>query len=45
MISAGFDTLRKVAQANPLDLTACAPGINYLDLADKILEQYKKKKV
>jgi N utilization substance protein A len=45
MIGAGFDTLRKVAQANPLDLAASAPGINYLDLADKILEQYKKKQV
>ncbi len=44
MKSAGFDTLRRVATANPPDLLSSVPGINYLDLAEKILEQYKKKK-
>jgi len=42
LISAGYDTLRKLLQAKPQDLVAAVPGINFLDLADKILEQRKK---
>ena len=37
--SAGFDTIKKVALAQPQELSKCAPGINYLTLAEKILEQ------
>lgn len=40
---AGFDTLRKILQANPSNIISSVPGINYLDLADKILEQQAKK--
>jgi len=41
LISAGFDTLRKVAEASPQELTSNVPGFNYFDVADKILEQAK----
>ncbi len=44
LISNGYDTLRKILQANPADLTSSVPGINYLDMADKILEQTRHKK-
>ena len=40
--SSGYDTMRKILQATPLEITAKVPSINYLDLADKILEQTKK---
>ena len=43
LVSAGFDTLRKVLQANPFELTGKSPGINYLDMADKIIEQHLNK--
>ncbi len=43
LISAGYDTLRKVLSAPAKELTEKVPGINYLDLADKILEQLKTK--
>jgi N utilization substance protein A len=42
LISSGYDTLRKLLQAKPQDLVTAVPGVNYLDLADKILEQRKK---
>jgi transcription termination/antitermination protein NusA len=45
LIGNGYDTLRKILQADPIDLVASAPGINYLDMADKILEQSRQKKV
>jgi N utilization substance protein A len=38
LISSGYDTLRKILQSSPNDLVAAVPGINYLDMADKILE-------
>ena len=41
LISAGYDTIRKISQTKPDELVAKVPGINYLDLADKILEQTK----
>ncbi len=41
LISAGYDTIRKVLKARPEEITSKVPGINYLDLADKILEQNK----
>jgi N utilization substance protein A len=44
LLSAGYDSLRKVMQAKPEELTQKVPGINYLDLAEKILEQIKKNK-
>lgn len=44
LISAGFTTIRKILQANPSELVNSVPGINYLDMADKILEQQNKKK-
>ncbi|MFA6119226.1 MAG: transcription termination factor NusA [Parachlamydiales bacterium] len=39
LISAGYETLRSVLRSNPQEITSKVPGINYLDLADKILEQ------
>ncbi len=43
--SAGFDSLYKVVSASPHELTSKVPGFNYFDVADKILEQMKHKKV
>jgi N utilization substance protein A len=45
LISAGYDTLRKFMQSLPADIPTKVPGVNYYDLADKILEQTRKKKV
>lgn len=42
LVSAGFDTLRKVTEASPQELTSNVPGFNYFDVADKILEQANK---
>jgi N utilization substance protein A len=44
LLSAGYETLRKVMQAQPTELMQKVPGINYLDLAEKILDQIKKNK-
>lgn len=41
LIMAGYDTLRKVLRSSPEEITTKVPGINYLDLAGKILEQNK----
>lgn len=43
VISAGYDTLRKVLQAPADDLCKAVPGLNYLDLADKIIEKFVEK--
>ena len=43
LIGGGYDTLRKVLQENPVKLTANVPGLNYLDIADKIIDQTKQK--
>jgi len=44
LISAGFDTLRKLMKADPLEIPTKVPGVNYYDLADKVLEQTRKRK-
>lgn len=44
LVGAGFDTLRKFMQSNPAEITAKVPGVNYYDLADKIIEQTRKRK-
>jgi N utilization substance protein A len=45
LISAGFDTLRKLMKADPAEIPTKVPGVNYYDIADKVLEQTRKKKV
>jgi N utilization substance protein A len=45
LASAGFETLRQLMKANPAEIPVKVPGVNYYDLADKILEQMRKKKV
>lgn len=45
LAGAGFDTLRKLMKANPAELPAKVPGVNYYDIADKVLEQTRKRKV
>jgi len=45
LIGAGFETMRKFMQAQPTEIATKVPGVNYYDLADKILEQTRKKKV
>jgi transcription termination/antitermination protein NusA len=45
LISAGLDTIRKIAATHPDELSKAVPGINYYDLADKILEQIHQKRV
>lgn len=44
LISAGYETMRKFCLAQPAEIPAKVPGVNYYDLADKILEQTRKKK-
>jgi N utilization substance protein A len=44
LIGAGFDTFRKFMQADPSDVPTKVPGVNYYDLADKLIEQMRKKK-
>lgn len=44
LVSAGFDTLRKFMKADPTEIPIKVPGVNFYDLADKILEQVRKKK-
>ena len=45
LIGAGYETLRKFMLAQPGEISTKVPGVNYYDLADKILEQTRKKKV
>jgi N utilization substance protein A len=45
LASVGYDTLRKLMIAMPTDLSTKVPGVNYYDLADKVLEQTRKRKV
>ncbi len=45
LISAGFDTLRNLMKADPAEIPTKVPGVNYYDIADKVLEQTRKKKV
>ena len=44
LVGAGYDTTRKFMQSIPTDIPSKVPGVNYYDLADKILEQTRKKK-
>lgn len=44
LIGAGIDTLRKFMQTDPAEIPTKVPGVNYYDLADKIMEQTRKKK-
>lgn len=41
---AEYDTLRKFMKASPEEVHGAVPGVNYYDLAEKILEQIEKKK-
>lgn len=45
LIGAGFETLRKLMKADPAEIPAKVPGVNYYDIADKVLEQTRKKQV
>jgi len=42
LVGNGFDTLRKLAAASPADV-AKTPGVNYYDLAEKVLDQARKR--
>ncbi len=44
LIGAGYDTLRKFMLASPGDISSKVPGVNYYDLAGRILDQIQKKK-
>lgn len=44
LIGAGYDTMRKFMQATPADISSKVPGVNYYDLANRILDQIQKKK-
>lgn len=44
LVGAGYDTLRKFMKADPSEIPLKVPGVNYYDLADKVLEQMRKKK-
>jgi transcription termination/antitermination protein NusA len=45
LIGAGFESMRKLMKADPSEIPVKVPGVNYYDLADKIVEQLRKKKV
>ena len=45
LAAAGYNTFREFMQIIPSELPSKVPGINYYDLADKLLEQTRKKKV
>ncbi len=44
LVGAGYDTLRKFMQATPADISSKVPGVNYYDLAGKVVEQLQKKR-
>lgn len=44
LIGSGYETFRKFMQSDPSEIPAKVPGVNYYDLADKLLEQMRKKK-
>jgi transcription termination/antitermination protein NusA len=44
IISAGYDTFRKLMLADVTEFQSKVPGVNYYDLADKLLEQMRKKR-
>lgn len=44
IISAGYDTFRKLMMVEPTEFQSKVPGVNYYDLADKLLEQIRKKR-
>ncbi|HSX38608.1 MAG TPA: transcription termination factor NusA [Chlamydiales bacterium] len=44
LASAGYDTLRKFMQSNPVEISTKVPGVNYYDLADKLVDQIRKRK-
>lgn len=44
LIAVEIDTFRKFMRANPADIAMKVPGANYYDLADKLLEQIRKRK-
>lgn len=44
LAGAGYDTLRKFMQSVPSEISTKVPGVNYYDLADKIVEQIRKRK-
>lgn len=44
IISAGYDTFRKLMITEPAEFQSKVPGVNYYDLADKLLEQMRKKR-
>jgi len=44
IVGAGYDTLRKFMQSNPAEITSKVPGVNYYDLADKLVDQIRKRK-
>jgi len=44
LIAAGLTSLRKVCAMPPENLALKVPGVNFLDLAEKIIDQMEKKK-
>jgi N utilization substance protein A len=45
LAGAGFDTIRKFMKADPAEIPVKVPGVNYYDLADKLFDQLRKRKV
>ncbi len=44
LVGAGYETVRKFMQSTPAEIAVKVPGVNYYDLADKIVEQTRKRK-
>jgi N utilization substance protein A len=46
LIRSGFETMRHIMKVDdPSEISVKVPGVNYYDMADKIIEQLRKKKV
>jgi transcription termination/antitermination protein NusA len=44
LISAEYDTIKKVLQASAADIISSVPGVNYLDLAERVIKHVKQNK-
>ena len=44
LISAEYDTIKKVLQASSADIISSVPGVNYLDLAERVIKHVKQNK-
>lgn len=44
LISAGYNTIRDFMKAEPIEIPTKVPGVNYYDIADKVLDKVQTRK-